>query len=357
MGLALKDSCHASIDHCTFYSNGTAIACFEKNPGSAGGNAVVTNSVLSNCSDTTYFADNRSTINITYSLSDNDELPVHPSNLYGDPLFVDPTGFNFKLKPESPCINKGSSEGIDTDMGNMFHKYNGEPSLMISGIFYNQLNEDSKTEFLTLYNPGSGTIDISGFKIKQAIEHVFPEGTSLGAGESYLILKYPGIALDHAWPRKFAHWSDGSLANEGEVIKLEHKCGIVIDYVHFQPDEPWPVLANTGDVLILAGSDLDNHFPVNWTVGSFDDIVTNVNNNYVAPSLLVYPNPAENIIYLKAPAYPDFIVDVYTITGKLIAREKLDANGFASMDLSAYSNSILIIKVGDIVEKVMLIRH
>jgi len=356
MGVALKDSCHVSIDHCTFYSNSAAIACFEKNPGSAGGNGVVTNSILSNCSDTSYFADSRSTINITYSLSDNDELPEGSSNIFGDPLFVDPTDFNFRLRPGSPCINAGSSEGSDTDMGTMFHKYNGEASLMISGIFYNQQNDNTKTEFLTLYNPGSATLDLSGYKITQGIDYTFPEGTLLGAGESYLLSKYPGIALGNTWPRNFAHWSDGSLANEGEVIKLEHKSGIVLDYVRYQPDEPWPVLVNGNDVLILTGSDLDNHFPVNWTVVPFNDIVTDAENKYVTSHLSVYPNPAENMIFLKAPAYAGFNVDIFTITGKQIAREKLDANGFASIDLSSFSSSILIVKVGDIVEKVVLIR-
>ena len=34
----------------------------------------------------------------------------------------------------------------------------------------------------------------------------------------------------------------------------------------------------------------------------------------------------------------------------------VDPGGFASIDLSACSNSILIVKVGDIVEKVVLLR-
>jgi hypothetical protein len=357
MGIALKDSCHVMIDHCTFYGNSKAIACFEKNPGSAGGNAVVTNCILSNCSDSTTYVDNRSTMNITYSLSDNDELPVHYSNLFDNPLFVDPTGFNFRLKPGSPCINKGNSEGFDTDMGTLFHKYSGEPSLMISGIFYNQQNDDSKTEFITIYNPGSSTINISGYKITQAIDFTFPEGTLLGAEESYLISKYPGIALEgDTWPRNFTHWSDGNLANEGELIKLVHKSGIVLDYVRYQPDEPWPVLTNASEVLILAGSDLDNHFPVNWTVASFNDIVTNTIDKNDDDHLSVYPNPANNMIFLNAPEYPYFYVYIYSVTGKLIAREQLDANGFANIDLSSCSSNILIIKIGNIIEKVVLIR-
>ncbi|UCH14721.1 MAG: T9SS type A sorting domain-containing protein, partial [Bacteroidales bacterium] len=153
------------------------------------------------------------------------------------------------------------------------------------------------------------------------------------------------------------YWSDGNLANEGEVIRLEHRAGIVLDYLHYLPDEPWPVLANAGDVLMLASSDLDNHFAGNWTVASFNDLVTGVNDYYITRPLILYPNPADDIIYLKAPAYPEFFVDIYSITGKLLDRKQLDASGFTSIDLTAYSNSILIVKVGDIVEKVILSGH
>lgn len=54
-----------NIDHCTYYGNGTSVACFEKNAGDAGGNATVTNSILSNTYDATYSSDEFSILKIS----------------------------------------------------------------------------------------------------------------------------------------------------------------------------------------------------------------------------------------------------------------------------------------------------
>src|SRR5690606_5902986 len=57
LGAGLKDSSLVTINHCTFYGNGTSVAAFEKNAGDAGGNGVITNSILSNTYDVSFSAD------------------------------------------------------------------------------------------------------------------------------------------------------------------------------------------------------------------------------------------------------------------------------------------------------------
>jgi len=71
LGAGLKDSCKVTIDHCTYYGTGTAVACFEKNVGDAGGNVVVKNSILSNSYVDSWSADSYSTIQFSNSLADN----------------------------------------------------------------------------------------------------------------------------------------------------------------------------------------------------------------------------------------------------------------------------------------------
>ena len=65
---------------------------------------------------------------------------------------------------------------------------------------------------------------------------------------------------------------------------------------------------------------------------------------------------ATNIINIKAPGYSGHYIDIFTVTGKLVARKQLDANGFASIDLTSCNSSLLLLKVGEIVEKVVLIK-
>lgn len=241
-------------------------------------------------------------------------------------------------------------------MGSLFHKYSGEASIMFSGIFYNPKNDDSKTEFLTIYNPGPVTLDISGCKITEGIDFTFPEGTLLEAGESYIISKYPDVALTGDSWGNHAHWEAGSLSNEGEPLKLENKYGLVLDYLHYEPDNPWPFLANADDVLILTGYDLDNHFPANWSVDTYNDMVVNVRESQVPQSMNIYPNPAGNMIFVKATEYPNYYIYIFAVTGELLERKQLDANGFAEIDLSSYNSGVLLIKAGDTVEKVVLIK-
>ena len=270
MGMGLKDISNTVADHCTFYGNNKAIACYEKAPGRLGGNAVVTNCILSNSTEASYTADDKSNLDIKYSISDNTMLPSDPSNLFGDPLFIDPTGFDFRLQPSSPCTGRGSDQA---DMGTLSHEYNGEPSLMFSGIYYNPLNDDSKPEFLTLYNPGQQPIDLSGYKITEGIKFTFPDGTILQAGESYLLSKKAGVSLIGARPGNSAKWESGSLANEGEPLKLENKYGMVVDYVDFKAESPWPLMATSDDVLTLKAYNLDNHLAGNWSVTAYYDMV------------------------------------------------------------------------------------
>ena len=118
MGVGVKDSGRVSVDRSIFYSNVDAIAAFEKNPGQAGGNVMVTNSIISNSSHASYYADDRSSLEISHSLSDNMLLPLQSSNLYGNPLFAESSFFNFELLPGSPAKQSGSQDHVPVDMGN-----------------------------------------------------------------------------------------------------------------------------------------------------------------------------------------------------------------------------------------------
>ena len=71
------------------------MSCYEKVDGSLGGNAVVTECILSNSYDRTYECDDRSSIRFSGSLSDGDTLSI--GNLYGDPQFISAT--NYILTP------------------------------------------------------------------------------------------------------------------------------------------------------------------------------------------------------------------------------------------------------------------
>jgi parallel beta-helix repeat protein len=270
-GAGLKDLSNTTIDHCTYYGCHDGIHAYEKALGRRGGNGTVTNSIISNTAGDSYDSDGTSALSIKYSIADNTMLPAGSSNLFGDPMFVDPVRYDFNLQSSSPCRNAGSD---GQDMGTLFHNYTGgEPSVMISGIYYNLANDAAKTEFITLYNPGSQSVDLSGYKISKGVEYTFPAGKRLGAGESFIISKASGITLKGSSPNNAAQWDSGSLADEGEKIQLENRYGSVIDYIDYKVAAPWPVVTGTADVLILKNYSLDNHLPDSWSLTAYNNVV------------------------------------------------------------------------------------
>ena len=106
----------------TLYKNGNGVECHHGSKSNSGGNATIVNTIFSQSKNKDYSVQDNSIISISYSLSDQLELPGD-SNIYSNPLFVDPDNNIFKLDSLSPCINKGSinspldSNGYRIDIG------------------------------------------------------------------------------------------------------------------------------------------------------------------------------------------------------------------------------------------------
>jgi hypothetical protein len=354
LGLGLKDSCRVTIDQCTFYGTGIPVSCFEKNPGSAGGNAIVNNSILSNSYDHSIYSDSRSILQLGYCIADNDTLSEFHHNIYGNPFFRDPSFFDFQLQPNSPCILAGNENGAIIDMGSQFHSSGAESQLMFSLIFYNPLNDPHRSEFICLKNPSEVTVDLLGYRIDQGIEYTFSDNTLLEPGNRLFLVKDIHNPEPESYLGQVLEWTRGSLANEGEKLRLIHPSGIVIDQLVYSPDSPWPdITSESKDVLSLIDAGMDNHFGTSWTVVSYTSALPTIEIQSEL-SIHVYPNPTRGMIYI-ASGEANSQVSVYTLTGELIVTCKLDALGQAQIDLSDYGNGILLLKTGNTTKKIILI--
>jgi len=125
-GIQVHSAATAYIDHNTLYKNEVSIRCFHyENEPLSGGNAKVTNSILSKSDSTVFELHENSTISFDYSLSDTDNIPGS-NNLNSDPLFVFPEDLDFNLQELSPCINFGDPaypldpDGTTTDIGAIY---------------------------------------------------------------------------------------------------------------------------------------------------------------------------------------------------------------------------------------------
>jgi len=350
IGFGVKDSSWARVDHCIFYGNGSAVSCYEKNLGRSGGNAIVNNSILSNAYIASFLSDDKSTIKISNSISDNTILPTDPTNKFGNPLFTDPIHHDFSLQKGSPAIGGGYENGQTIDMGVNIPRVAIEPDLMICQIYLNPLN-NIDPEFLALYNPSMKTVDLSNYSIDKGITTTFPQGTTLTPGDTLFVTSN---SLGWKANRHVVQWTSGKLSNQGESIELLNQFGMVADYIKYSPTEGWPANAfNSESVLSLKSPILDNHFPENWKSVSLNLILSNNKINNVS-IISIYPNPATDRIKISAIGGPNSLAEMYSSLGQLVKQIKLNSNGETTVDVSNLNKGIYMIKIGKYISKIVV---
>jgi len=103
----------------------------------------------------------------------------------------------------------------------------------------------------------------------------------------------------------------------------------------------------TGSPCFNAGEPDSNYYRVNIGVFQLPDSVSAINGveNYSA-SISVYPNPAEDILFIKIPFKADvkYVAMIYDMTGRLILSNQID-NELNSLSISDFASGIYIIQV------------
>ena len=352
LGMGLKDSCQTDVDHCTFYSVVTPISCYEKNIGSAGGNARVTNSILSNSSESSYYVDNKSTLSITHSLSDTDTLPTNGSNLYGNPLFNNTSFYNFELNNGSPAIGSGNNNGFASNLGVVLTSNGFDAPIMFSHLFISA-TDSTFPEFIGIYNPNDSEIDISNYFIDKGITFQFPEGSSINALDTIFITNNSSHEYWNSFNKDIFEWTEGKLSNNGESIQLRSNVGIVVDYIKYKNDNLWPTELFTNQIATLIDQRFDNHFGLNWK-SEPTDILTNTSSSHENNRLTIYPNPSKNIIWISSTNQNETEAFIYSTMGVLTNTIKLEKNKPTQVSVDQLSDGIYLIKVGNSIQKLLL---
>jgi hypothetical protein len=350
LGAGLKDSSRVTIDHCTFYGNGTSVAAFEKNAGDAGGNGVITNSILSNTYETSFSVDGMSSLKISYSASDNDSLPTGKNNLLVNPQFKNPNLFDFSLMANSACLGAAT----DGNMGASLipaEKYN---QLFISSIAYkSDLNSDIN-EFVEISNAGNSELNISGFEFTKGITFRFPENTVIKAGEKiYVDFNSSSDFWLNSEQRVF-QWESGRLADEGEAIQLQTPQGIIVDKVHYNLDKTWPKTGNGVGISIKA-ENLDNHFGENWKPVNLKTIVHTKDEVASDSEIRLFPNPTSGIVYISGLKMADTKLYIYNLNGVLVKSAVVNSN-YTVINLESLTQGIYVVRCGNFVQRLVLLK-
>jgi len=148
--------------------------------------------------------------------------------------------------------------------------------IIINEIMYHPISEDSRDEYLELYNKGTEPIDVSGWKLSSGISYTIPDGTIIpadgylviAADAGHLIIRYLNLTNANT-----VGDFEGNLNNRGERIQLSKPLYntptnnefIIIDELTYGDGSDWGKWTDGGgSSLELKDPDSDNSRPDNW---------------------------------------------------------------------------------------------
>ncbi len=248
-GFGIKDfNSIAHIDQNTLYANRTGIAVFEKNAGNGGGVAMVKNTIISASLVAPVFVDEFSTLSVTYSLSDGEELQGY-HNLQANPVFSSPSTLNFGLGEGSPCIDAGTPgeqdpDGTRADIGayQMTVSESGSP-LLITEVMYNPGGSRSG-DWLEFFNNSENSLQLSGWVLKgqdPADEFIFPDHLELQPGEYMVVAESAdSVAAFSGSSNQITGDLVFGLSSEGELIRIYNNDYKLVHSLRYGTVYPWP---------------------------------------------------------------------------------------------------------------------
>ena len=142
--------------------------------------------------------------------------------------------------------------------------------VVINEIHYDPEPKTEFVEFIELHNPGADPVAMGGWHFGDGVSFTFPAGTTLAAGGYLLAAEDPGgLAAKFTIPpgtQVFQYL--GSLANDGEKIKLLDAAELDADKVDYRSEFPWPIAPNgEGDSMQLINPSIDNNLGGAWRAG------------------------------------------------------------------------------------------
>lgn len=138
-------------------------------------------------------------------------------------------------------------------------------AVVINEIHYDPDLNTERVEFLELYNSGGAAVDLSGWRIDEAVDYLFPAGASIPA-DGYLVIAEDFAAFQAKFGfTPYGQWEVGDkLSNDGETIELRDASNTLVDVVSYRPGFPWPTTGEWGSSLELVNPGLDNDLAGSW---------------------------------------------------------------------------------------------
>lgn len=140
----------------------------------------------------------------------------------------------------------------------------GPDAAVISEIMYHPQLDHLREEFVELHNPCVSPLALDGWLLTGVGNFMFPIGSVLEPG-GFIVLAQDPVAFEAAYGVAPDHGYDGTLANDGETLRLVRPDESVADEVDFEDLAPWPVTPDGfGPSLEVIDPSHDNATPRSW---------------------------------------------------------------------------------------------
>ena len=144
---------------------------------------------------------------------------------------------------------------------------------VINEIHYNNDINTVANEFVEIYNPGPGEVDVSGWQLTGAIEYTIPSDNILLENTYLVVADLPSTIQSRYGITALGPYT-GGLSGDGERVDLIDAGGVRIDRVNYDVDFPWPTAADgTGSSMELINASLDNGLGSSWRSSSTNGVL------------------------------------------------------------------------------------
>ena len=225
------------------------------------------------------------------------------------------------------------------------------PELVINEINYNSSASHATEDWVEIHNPLTYAVNMEGWILKDdQNDHIFEfaAGATIGPGQFVIVARDTAAfnALVATTSSVFGQPSFG-FGNGGDVVRLFHSSGVLVDEVTYSDTLPWPILADgSGPTLELLSPELDNTLPANWaawesrlgTPGSANFTGTGINELNESLTLQIYPNPNSGNAFqlmVTTPSNSKAEIELLDIAGRNVYRDQVLLNaGENNLDIS-----------------------
>lgn len=143
------------------------------------------------------------------------------------------------------------------------------PRVVISELMYRPITGRDDDQYIELWNPGTETVALDGWRLRDGVEFEFPAGRQLPPGERAVIARNSARlrqTYTNLPPSRILGEFSGRLAGQGERLTLLNANGAVEFGFTYRTGGEWPSLADGGgSSLELLHPNLDPDLGSSWS--------------------------------------------------------------------------------------------